>query len=548
MSPGQHARVPKDADRAKGVRSATGEPAGGFPASVVAAWVAIGALLCIAFPIALTTVGRERIVGFVADDAYYYFNVAANIAAGNGPTADGLTRTTGFHPLYAFVLAGLHWLTHPTLDGFVAQAVIVNALGSLLAGAFLGLAARRQWGATAGWAAALLWWTNPHAAHIVADGLEGGLYAATLALFLWRAVVVHQQAVVPDRSTGADSGTRMTWNAIVLGVSGSLAVLTRTDALLIVAAIALILLATLRTWTSRLVTLGSLAGLVACALSLWWWYCWEYTGSIVQGSAAVKREWNTFLRAQQGSLALAYSASEWLNYVIKCALKVPALKWVPAGIPLILAYRRAQRLGDCLMAHMLWVVPLLLGAAYCLFLDRPRTWYYIPALAMFTLLTASAVNAILATAARDGWTGLAFRTRSLLSCVVMAECIGVFVVQDASVLWRESDQVQGVRAAQWIEENIPADTRVGCWHSGIVQYYTPRVNVINLDGLANNDILAVLRGQQSMNEYWDEMKITRILGGPREKMGGYESRWSGKRLETCGLSGKLQCVVVESPQ
>ncbi len=521
--------------------------ASSLPFSVLAAWVAVGVLLCVAFPIALTVVSRERIVGFVADDAYYYFNVAAHIAAGGGPTADGLTRTTGFHPLYAFLLAGLHWMTDPTLDTFVAQAVVVNAAGSILAGAFLGLAARRWWGETAGWTAALLWWANPHAAHIVADGLEGGLYACTLALFLWRALAVHQQTTVHQQANGPESNRRTVWNAFVLGICASLAALSRTDAILIVAAISLILLVSLRTWSARVVTLGILTVLVAGALSLWWWYCWEYTGSIVQGSAAVKREWNTFLRAQQGSLAPAYSAWEWVNYVIKCILKVPSLKWVLAGIPLILAYRHAGRLGDELLVHMLWVIPLLLGGAYCLFLDRPRTWYYIPSLVMFTLLTAGAVNAIFADGARHGWTGLAFRNRCFLSWIVMAECIGIFLSQDARLLWRESDQVQGVRAAQWIEENVPPDTRVGCWHSGIVQYYTPHVNVINLDGLANNDILAVLRRQKSMNEYWDEMGIRMILGGPREKMGGYEPRWNGKRLETCGLSGKLQCVMADVP-
>lgn len=543
--------APKGSDTATPARAIAVDSARGLPPSLIAAWIAVAVLLCVAFPIAMMVVDREHIVGFVADDAYYYFNVAQRIAAGEGPTADGLTRTTGFHPLYAFTLAALHRLTNPTLDGFVAQAVAVNAIGSILAGVFLGLAARRWWGRTAGWTAALLWWCNPHSAHIVADGLEGGVYACTLALFLWLAQIVYH--AVADGSYGSSphagvpiKGSRVLGQAVALGVAASLAVLSRTDALVILGLICLVIGILARDRRLGLAVTAVVVLFVAVSLSLWWWYCWSYTGSIVQGSAAVKREWNAFLREQQGPMAWAYAFGEWMNYAVKCVFKVPALKWVWIGAPaLIVLWRTAPRPGRWMVyAHVL--SPLLLGGAYCLLLDRPRTWYYVPALTIFTLLAAGAVEFVVRNVDLHS-TAWARRFRSLVPYVVLGECVGLFVSQDARFLWKTSDQVQGVRAAQWLDENLPADARVGCWHSGIVQYYTPRVNVINLDGLANNDILAVLREKKSMNDYWDEMRITHILGGPRVKMGGYEKHWNGKRLETCGFGGKLQCVVEDVP-
>jgi len=42
--------------------------------------------------------------GLVADDAYYYFTIARNIAHGLGPTFDTLTPTNGFHPLWLLML------------------------------------------------------------------------------------------------------------------------------------------------------------------------------------------------------------------------------------------------------------------------------------------------------------------------------------------------------------------------------------------------------------------------------------------------------------
>jgi len=88
----------------------------------------------------------------------------------------------------------------------------------------------------------------------------------------------------------------------------------------------------------------------------------------------------------------------------------------------------------------------------------------------------------------------------------------------------------GVLGSRWLADAVPTDLRVGCWHSGIVQYYTPEHTVINLDGLANNEILPVLRGEQTMNEYWDARNIRVILSEPRVKMGSFKQAWDGKRL------------------
>ena len=42
----------------------------------------------------------------LADDAFYYFQIARHVAQGLGPTFDGLAPTNGFHPLYLLILSG----------------------------------------------------------------------------------------------------------------------------------------------------------------------------------------------------------------------------------------------------------------------------------------------------------------------------------------------------------------------------------------------------------------------------------------------------------
>ena len=49
--------------------------------------------------------------GFLYDDSFYAFNIARNIADGNGMTFDGIHPTTGFQPLYVFILVPVYFFS-----------------------------------------------------------------------------------------------------------------------------------------------------------------------------------------------------------------------------------------------------------------------------------------------------------------------------------------------------------------------------------------------------------------------------------------------------
>ena len=123
--------------------------------------------------------------GYVADDAFYYLNIARNLAAGLGPTFDGSTPTNGFHPLYM----GLLWLltgagiTEPVLLLRVALSLL--AVASAATGLVLFAVARRALGVTAGVVALLMWELGPQPIRISLTGVEVALsvlLCATTAL------------------------------------------------------------------------------------------------------------------------------------------------------------------------------------------------------------------------------------------------------------------------------------------------------------------------------------------------------------------------------
>src|SRR6185436_2667256 len=66
----------------------------------------------------------------LADDAYYYFVIARNLAHGLGSTFDGIVPTNGYHPLWMLVLVPLAALT---IGAGVSPWVFVHLALSLCA-------------------------------------------------------------------------------------------------------------------------------------------------------------------------------------------------------------------------------------------------------------------------------------------------------------------------------------------------------------------------------------------------------------------------------
>jgi len=164
------------------------------------------------------------LVRYFSDDAYYYFQTAWHLSLGHGPTFDGITWTTGFHPLYAILLTVIHDLSNQNKEWFVAFANILNVFAFFVTTLFLYLAVNRVWGRTAAIWAAVLWLCNPHSIILIATGMEGSVYAAMLALYLYATSLLFF------------SSTNEKYILYILfsGIAGSLCILSRTDSMLLI--------------------------------------------------------------------------------------------------------------------------------------------------------------------------------------------------------------------------------------------------------------------------------------------------------------------------
>lgn len=124
--------------------------------------------------------GYEIAQFFFADDAFYYFKIAQNIAAGRGSTFDGIAPTNGYHPLWELVCVALHAL--PGVASLqMVRVVYCLQIGLLMAAVWLlyrGLRPLHPMAAAAS-SALIAFGTIP--AHVLLNGMESTLAFTFLA-------------------------------------------------------------------------------------------------------------------------------------------------------------------------------------------------------------------------------------------------------------------------------------------------------------------------------------------------------------------------------
>jgi hypothetical protein len=109
-------------------------------------------------------------------------------------------------------------------------------------------------------------------------------------------------------------------------------------------------------------------------------------------------------------------------------------------------------------------------------------WYFIAMLLGLTIFVAPAWRAL--EVLLSGANG--FLRRWALPA--LAIFLGVSFVAGAAAFWPRGfypRQAGGYRLAQWLDQNTPAEARIGAWNSGIIGYFSRRT-VVNLDGVVNN--------------------------------------------------------------
>lgn len=160
---------------------------------------------------------------FVADDVFYYFKTAQNIAAGKGVSFDGISQSNGFHPLWMLICIPVFSLAN-TVNLVLPLRIIMIVLGLFSAGTGVFLFRLLKKAMTPEIAAviSLLWVLSPTVhATVTRLGLETGVNAFFIVLLLYLL------ASWEERQREGQPGT---WKQVIwMGIVAVLALYSRLD-------------------------------------------------------------------------------------------------------------------------------------------------------------------------------------------------------------------------------------------------------------------------------------------------------------------------------
>ena len=436
------------------------------------------------------------------DDAFYYYQIAHNLAEGKFSTFDGgITRTNGYHPLWLFLITPFYWVfdKEAALFGIKAFEIMLVAGGVALVTAATRLA-RLPW--------VLLFALLPtlYQQRGLLLGMEAaaalfmlGLFILTVCLFArsptrWQWPLAAVAFALP--------WVRLEYIAISLATTAALCLIERSwqdhppGAPLGARA---------RSVLSVKAVVPFLAA--GAGLLVYFAYNWLVFGGIVPVSGATKAAWSQVRWEQEGGYSLAQNFREVLQIPVfddelRVALEVCAyvlLLWW-------LARRSRSRQDWLLLAFLVGVAGLAVGhlakfAQTVLtvhpFIQGAFPWYFVPAYLMMALIIP--VRCYVAIHFIRRFIGSKSPRAANILSLGMVVIGAAFLLAKADFAapfrWVEASRNSTRTADEWAEavyggtqvmnRLLPEDSVVGSWDAGVIGYFS-RFPVVNLDGLVNS--------------------------------------------------------------
>lgn len=413
------------------------------------------------------------------DDAYYYFLTAQNIAAGNGPSVDGMHDSNGWHPLWMLITTGIFASDYADPDVPVRIALALGALLDSLVAVVLYRVGRKYAGEAA-FVGALVYALNAMPIFQSVNGLETGLAALMIAL-AWVATLWFLEAPTARRAAG--------WGAVF-----GLSFLARTDTALILAWLGLYALVAL--WRRERRSLPLLAvGAVTAVVVIVPWLLWNQAnfGSALAQTSSTAVPWAAATRFRaanpdtplwQLSLNVLTYPQYWLRGdYFGTPVLVGFLLWPAAAFGLWRARENQPRLVTVTLMLLAGGVSLVL--VHTLLRYYPRPWYFV--------VTAQSLSLGLMLFWRH-----AGKTLRLVSAAVGLPLLlisGWMAWQVGYYPWQQQLQYA---AALWVRENAKPDDTIASMNSGIIGYYGGHPTV-NLDGVVNPDAFEAIQNDRLLD-------------------------------------------------
>ena len=436
------------------------------------------------------------------DDAFYYFQIARNLAEGKFSTFDGgITRTNGYHPLWLFLITPFYWVFDKEAALFAIKAfeIVLVAGGVALVTAAARLA-RMPW--------YLMFAALPmlYQHHALIRGMEAaaalfmlGLFILTVCLFArspaqWKWLLAAVAFALP--------WVRLEYIAISLAATAALCLVEwsyqdRSPG------------APLGDRVRSALSVKAVVPFLAAGAGILVYFAYNrfVFGGIVPVSGVTKAAWSQARWEREGGYGFVQNFRDVLqmpvfDYELLVALEACALFLLVWWF----ARRFRSRKDWLLLAFLAGVFGLAVGHlakfGQTVLTEHPFRhasfpWYFVPAYLMTALIVP--VNCGAAVHFIRRFIGpKSHRAANILSLgIVLAGAVFLLAKADftSPFQWVETSKdhteindhihVALYSGTLLMKRMLPDDTVVGSWDAGIIGYFS-RFPVVNLDGLVNS--------------------------------------------------------------
>jgi len=472
--------------------------------------------------------------GFLYDDSFYAFQISRNMADGAGMTFDGIHPTTGFQPLYVFLLVPIFMIAggDPVLPIYIALSML--ALFSGMTAYLLYRIGRRYVGFTAALAATLIWSFSPIVTKQTANGLE-----TAIASFMIAAAVLYYLSRV--RGEEKPSASRF----FVLGLLLGLGIVSRIDGTFLALVMTLDYLLVLKRRKASASILIKLALVPAGVLILygpWMLFNIVESGSIIQDSGRATRFLSLAYSSYfgYGPESLAFKGPDISFMWIHLEHAISSLKVIP---PVQVLFRSAEKLDDILgtgaafriIANIAGYIILIIAGAgilnwrrdkkkskrgevnfllvYSALLILSYSFYIFGAFFFlryfFPIFMISCIY--LAFFLQDGFDWLRGRSITVRRTALAAAAVYLFFFSlfSYSQAFRSHPIYPYYDIAKWIDANTEKEDKLGVFQCGTIGYLCDR-QVINLDGKVNREAFFALETGH-INDYLNDEGIDIVI-------------------------------------
>jgi hypothetical protein len=493
--------------------------------------ISFAALLhLIAFDLLILNAPEIVQVQFTPDDGYDSLTLARNFVRFEQWTFDGgVSLTSGFHLMQAYILAGFYKFLQPTLEGFVRLGLGFDALVTIIA---VGIA----------------WWICLRKKDVFF--LIAFTILVTAKPFLFNSVSITEWPLVILIAgvyclSFQRQGRGVRLVLFLLGLLGSLA---RSDFGLLPFAIFLSAISLKLRDKDKPLTRESFMGVPGALLGLGIVFLHNFitTGTVIQSSALMKSHWAMFVHQK------LYNAMALVLKVIgldlgfadfdRSIFLLGVLLICGPVILIILAKISGQKDVSFAKVSPSTDQPareriLVLAAGFCVigysifyaYNGAIQHWYTANLTwSIFILLVAGAHYLDQRLLKEQQFTLIWLSIFALTALVVQISSL--YPLSEQTSPWPHQQLM--LEAGRYLAQD-PPDGYVGSWNSGVPGYYQGGTGVINIDGLVNNDIYPYAVSN-NLPAYLHEKDIDYILDfenmfqPPFPERGGYDVDFSSQ--------------------